>query len=431
LHAVPAAGGTPEPITVLDAERGDINHAFPFALPGGTHVLFSIWTPDVKDRMGAVVRLSDRSVTIVARGGNNYRYAAGHLLYERGGVLYAIPFDLKMLETSGAAFAIASAIRRVNSDGFAAMEVSRNGVLVFQSGGDGELKEAVWADRAGSITPALAAPGVFTNPALSPDGRYLAVSIPVANSGYRVHVHDLEGGTKAELTSEGDSLVPLFSPDGRRVLFVSSLFDDYVIAQGSVDGSTELEVVVDTEQYAGPTDWSPDGRTLLYDKLTVGGNRDIWSWTEGEGEPRPVAGNGAMESGATFSPDGRWIVYTSNTTGANQLYVVPAGEQGAPRQISDMIVDAARWSPAGGEIFIARADGIWSLPVETEPDLRVGAPVKLFQVEGQRRGDDARPEFDVTADGQRFILLRYADLDPEQLQIQVIQNLPELLRRGR
>ena len=71
-----------------------------------------------------------------------------------------------------------------------------------------------------------------------------------------------------------------------------------------------------------------------------------------------------------------------------------------------------------------------SLPVETEPDLRVGTPVKLFQVEGQRRGDDARPEFDVTADGQRFILLRYADLDPEQLQIHVIQNLPELLRRG-
>ena len=430
LYVVPEAGGEPEPLTSLDTARGDITHIYPSALPGGTHVLFSIWAPDIDARMAAVVRLSDRKVTIVARGGNSYRYAAGHLLFERGGVLSAMPFDLETLSVTGDAYALMSDLQRISADGFAAFAVSNNGVLVLRKGHDGTLKEALWVDRQGNVEPALTEPGLFTNPALSPGGQLLAVATPVDNSGYRVFVYDLEGGTRTELTPAGDNLIPVFSPDGQRVLFVSSLFDDYVIAQAAVDGSMPLQVVVDTTQYAGPTDWSPDGRSLVYDKSDPNGNKDIWMLTEGASEPRAVANTGASESGATFSPDGRWLAYTSDVAGRKELYLVRADGQGAARQITRLGIHAARWSPAGGEIFIEKDEGIWSLPVETEPALRVGTPVRLFDLPGKRwSADDSRAEFDVTGDGRRFVVVRAVESSLDERRIYLIQNLPELLRR--
>jgi len=429
LMIVPATGGRPQPLTELEGERGDISHLFPFAMPGGTHVLFSIWMPEADDRLAAVVRLADRQVTIVARGGNFYRYVAGHLLYERRGVLFALPFDSDALEVTGQPVAITGRLQRINADGFAAFSVSANGMLAFQHGRDGQLRQALWVDRDGHTEPALNEPGPFSNPALSADGRLLAMAVPVEDSGYRVQVYDLAGGTRVELTPKGDNLVPLFSPDSRDVLYVSSAFDDYVIARAAVDGSTPPEVAIDTTGYAGPTDWSPDGRSLVFDMQDPEGNSAIWILTEGEAEPRRIADTPALESGATFSPDGHWIVYASDATGRRELYLVPADGQAAPRQITQSGVGGARWSPAGGEIFIERQEALWSLPIETQPSLRVGTPARLFNLPRKKSINDARPEFDVTPDGQRFIMLQDLEPDPEFLTIQVIQNLPELIRR--
>ena len=428
LSIVPDTGGKPERLTTLDRERGDVAHLRPAALPGGTHVLFSIWTPELETRMAAIVRLADGSVEVVARGGNHYRYADGHLLYERSGVLFAVPFDLAARKTTRAGFPITEKIQTMSADGFASFAVSEDGTLALQKGGDGFLKEAVWVDRRGNAVRALPEPGLFINPALSPDGRLLAMATNISGS-FRIRVYDLDGGTQTELTPGGDNLIPLFSPDSRSVLFISSLFDDYVIARAYVDGPSRLEVVVDTDQYGGPNAWSPDGRTLAYSRAQPGGNFDVWVKTEGEAAPRAIAATPDMEVGASFSPDGRWLAYTSDATGTNELYLTSADGRETSRQITQLGVEAARWSPAGGEIFIERLDEIWSLPVATDPDLRVGTPVKLFSLPGKRSSQDYSPEFDVTADGKRFLTIRYLEPDPEQFHIHVIQNLPELLRQ--
>ncbi len=135
-----------------------------------------------------------------------------------------------------------------------------------------------------------------------------------------------------------------------------------------------------------------------------------------------------MESGATFSPDGKWLAYISNATGDRQLYLVPADGNGAARQVTRDGINAARWNPAGGEILIGRLGSIWSLPVATQPSLKVGTAVKLFDMPGMKRAVDSRPEFDIAPDG-RILLLRFAELDLKRVQIHVIQNLPELLRQ--
>ena len=427
LLALPIAGGQPMPLTTLDRQRGDVSHVYPYALPGGRKVLFTIWTPAIADRMAAVVGIDDGQVQIVARGGNHYGYTDGHLLFERNGVLYAQRLDLGSLEVSGSAVVIVSGLQRKSVDGYAQYSVSQTGVLAFQQGSDGEPAEALWVDREGNTQLALPGSENLTDVALSSDGTMLAAAKPEENSGYQVQVFDLAGGTRTRLTHGGDNLVPLFSPDGKRVLFVSSLFDNYVIAEATVDGSTPPAVAVDTRNFGGPTDWSPDGTQLVYDRNDDNGVNDIWI-TDFKTPPRVVMAMPANESGATFSPDGKWLAYTSDATGSRQLYVVSADGSGAPRQVTQDGTSSARWSRLGGEIIMQRDEQVWSLPVSTSPTLRVGTAVRLFDLPGMKQGDAGRREFSIAPDG-RFLILRYEKLSPERSRIHVIQNLPELLRR--
>ena len=428
LRVVSVTGGTPVQLTELGRTRGDVAHIYPVALPGGRHVLFSIWQANSEERLAAVVTLSDRTVKIVARGGNRYAYADRQLYFERRGVLFAQPFDLATLETTGKAIAIADNIRRVSADGYAAFGVSANGVLALMRGLDGEPKEVLWVDRDGNTTPALSGCGSFFNPALSPDGRLLALANTVENGGYRVSVHDLAAGTRTEITPDGDNLNPLFTRDGKNLLFISSAFGEYVIASAAVDGSSPPEIFHNTVTYGGPTDWSTDGRRLLFD-LQGAGSMDIWMLTAGEDALRPIAVTEATESGATFAPDGEWIAFVSQASGSPEVYIVPADRGASPRRVTQLGVDAAKWSPAGGEILLQKGAAVWALPVQTEPELKVGTPHQLFEVAGIRGPDNHRAEFAVTADGQRFLVLRILEMESRFAHIEIIQNLTELLRR--
>lgn len=156
---------------------------------------------------------------------------------------------------------------------------------------------------------------------------------------------------------------------------------------------------------------------------------DIWMLTAGEDAPRPIATTEANESGATFSPDGRWIAFVSEASDTPEVYIVPADGGATPRQLTQSGVEAAKWSPAGGEIFLQKGDGVWSLPVQTEPVLKVGTPEQLFEVPGMGHPDEHRVEFGVTADGQRFLVLGFVEPEVRFAHIEIIQNLPELLRR--
>ena len=429
LSLVPAKGGDAVPLTEVDTERGDVSHVYPQALRGHDAVLFSIWAVQSEDRLAAVVSLTDRSVKVVARGGNYYRQAGQHLFFERSGVLYAQRFDLQTLETEGDAFAIADNLARVNADGHAVYDVSENGVLAYQMGIDGEPKRALWVDREGNTSLAIPGSGLFTNPTLSADDRLLALAVPAENSGYRVHVHDLEGGTRTEITRVGDNLSPVFTPDSKTVMYISSQADGYVVATAAVDGSTEPTERLRTGDYGGPTDVSSDGRSLVFDLLVPGNDRDVYIHTEGDAAPRPVVSTTAFESGGTFSADGEWISYVSDASGRGEVYVVPTTGAASPRQVTEFGVDSSLWSPVGDEIFLRRNNEFWVLPIQTEPALRVGIAERLFDVQNVRASEDARAEFAVSADGQRILLLQFTEPDDRFRKIEIIQNLPELLRR--
>jgi len=429
LSSVPASGGDAVPLTEVDAERGDVSHIYPQALPGGDAVLFSIWAVQTEDRLAAVVSLTDRSVKIVARGGNYYRQAAQHLFFERSGVLYAQRFNLRTLETEGDAFAIADNLARVNADGHAVYDVSEAGVLAYQMGIDGEPKRALWVDREGNTSLAIAGSGLFTTPALSADDRLVALAVPAENSGYRLHVHDLEGGTRTEITRVGDNLSPVFTPDGKTVIYISSQADGYVVASAAIDGSTEPTARLRTGDYGAPTDVSPDGRSLVFDLQVPGNESDVYIHTDGDVEPRPVVSTTAFESGGTFSVDGEWISYVSDASGRREVYVVPASGAASPRQVTEFGVESSLWSPVGDEIFLQRNNEFWVLPIQTEPALRVGTAEKLFEVQNLRPGENARAEFAVSADGQRILVLQYTESEDRFRKIEIIQNLPELLRR--
>src|SRR6185295_6607815 len=152
LFRVPAAGGTPQPVTQVTLKDQDRGHIWPEFLPDGKSILFTIFTGGSSEEyLIAVESLATGQRKVLIKGGTFGRYAAsGHILYTRGGTLFAVPFDAAKLEVRGAAYPVAEGISQ-NTNGAAGYALSKNGTLLYATGGMAlPERSLVWVDRQGT-----------------------------------------------------------------------------------------------------------------------------------------------------------------------------------------------------------------------------------------------------------------------------------------
>jgi len=403
LAAVPAAGGSVTTVVTADATTKQAFLTWPDFLPDGRHFLFYA-SSAVPERSGVYVgSLDSKETKQILTTDIQAKYAEpGYLLFPRGDTLMAQPFDASRLETSGEPVAIADGVWFARTAHHASFSVSKTGTLAYVNASQWD-RQLVWFDRGGRARGSVEPPARDANgtPQLSADGARVAVARGEYGAG-DIWILDATHGTPSRVTfsPEGHGL-PVFSGDGRRLLFQTG---PQVIVKDLITGS---ENVVIEEQPRSVADWSRDGRFLLFARARLGA--DVWAVDlKGDRRPFPYLETAANETQAQLSPDGRWVAYTSNESGRDEVYVQRFPMPGSKRQISSAGGAMPRWRRDGKELFYLAADQfLTAVPIRSEGAFEVGPDIKLFRTRLVVQGSESSglaTAYDASPDGQRFLL---------------------------
>ena len=428
---VARAGAEAVDLTHMNVEAREQAHLWPEVLPGNRAVLFTIWTgaPTWDEEQLAVANLETGQHTVVLRGGTSGRYAAsGHVVFWRGNALMAAPFDLEALTVRGEPVKVVPDVRLRISNGGAHFALSQTGTLAYVTGGLDTFAESFIAERSGRQVARLDETVSTGNPAFSPDGKRVALTL-YRGGTFGVGVYDLERRLLTPVALAGDSAYPIWTRDGDRVTFLSNAGGRYNYYSMRFDGGGTPEPLFSTDQgfSAVRSAWSPDGRQFVYAKAGGKTGLDIWTHSPGEqATPRPLINTAANESFPSFSPDGRFIAYQSDESGAVEVYVRPFPQVDTRRElISRSGGTAPRWSRDGTEILYLSEKGIMSVPVaygrgETSSPLP-GQPSVALAMTGLS-------SFDVSPDGRTFAIER-VPVEKAAREIHVVVNWFEELKR--
>ena len=432
LFRVSGGGGQPEALTTLNAEQGESGHQWPSIIPGANAVLFVI-VADSAAATGqlAMLDLETRGVTRLGLAGTGPRYVStGHLVYAaEDGSVRAVRFDPTQPETTGSPVPVLDGVW-VTGFGAAYFSISDTGRLVYVPGVDGgdPAPALVWVDRDGTVERIETIPG-GTTPRLSPEGGRVLLE-----ADGDLWIYDVVSGRASRVTRDGESVRGTWDSTGARVAYSSSRGGSQQVWVEPADASGEPRQGTDLEGGRVHVDsWSRDGRTLVVHQHTGGPIKLLTLPMDGAtAEPAVFLEREFSTLGAVFSPDGRYVAYHSQETGQGEIYIRPYPGPGGQQTASVGGGQQPVWA-ANGELFYRDLTGerMLLVAVTTEPSLVVGTPRQLFQGRFYNLlpGGSPRPQYDVTADGQRFLMVE-AGTAESRPQINVVLNwTQELLER--
>ncbi|MBI4479873.1 MAG: protein kinase [Acidobacteria bacterium] len=440
FQEVSAEGGSSKQITTLDRPKGERALAYPEFLPGGKTLLYSIGTTPSADE-GQIVaqRLDTGERRVLIQGGSQARYVpTGHLIYTRAGTLLAVPFDPKRLETTGRPVTVLEGLMSTSS-GASRFAVSQTGTLAYVPGTVQQgtrLRTLVWVDRKGAETPLPAPPNDYSRPQLSPDGSKLALQLN-GETISDIWIYDLTRDTLTRLTFEGNNIIPVWSPDSKRVAFRSNKDGQSSIYWKLADGSGGEERLTSGEFQESPGSFSPDGRTLAFTRFDVKNGVGLWTLPlEGERKPQVLLDSSFNEATPKISPDGRWLAYLSDESGRIEVYVRPFPGPGGMWQISTEGGAEAEWSPKGNELLFrtgAQRERLMAVDILAQAGFASGKPRVVIEgsyASGLALGNLV-PFYSIARDGQRFLMIKdkEAPKSTAPTQINVVLNWFEELKQ--
>jgi serine/threonine protein kinase len=400
LYRVPAAGGIPTTVTTLNLAK-EFSHRWPQFLPDGHRFLYLI--PGKGIYVGSLD--SKESWRFFDAGSGVEHVPPGYLLFIRDEMLMAQAFDANQVRLRGEPFPIAE--QAVSGIARGHFSTSENGVLAYRS--TRAVTELVWFDRAGKELGSLGPPGEYSNPRLSPDGKSVVVErLDPQTRKDDLWLIDSSRGIFSRFTfdTSGD-FSPLYSPDGSRIVFASNRAGSEDLYQKASSGTGKEEVIFKSSQAIYPTDWSRDGRFIVYSSPGPKGDLDMWVLPLfGDGKPLPYLQREFDETSGQFSPDGRWMAYVSNETGRNEVYVQSLPTTGGKRQVSSDGGSQPRWRGDGKELFYLAADRkLMAVAVRGGTSLETAVPRALFETRLDTSSfHGVKNNYVVTADAQRFLI---------------------------
>jgi serine/threonine-protein kinase len=439
---VPATGGEPRPLFTAESAKGDRAYWLPHLLPGGKGVLFSVWTPEMDsydDGSFAVQPLPAGPRKILVEGGHKPVYSpSGHLVYARAGQLLAAPFDLTRLAVTGPPVPVLDGVLMNHANGSTHFSLSANGSLAYVPGGAVAVgRRLVWVDRQGKATPLSSPARRYLHPRISPDGRKIAVETEGPN--HDLWTYEPERDLLTRMSFDGTSHWPLWTPDGKRLTFRNWRTGDFTMWWMPADrsGPEERLTMIGVRQSAAS--WSPDGRVVAFNQVSPDTSGDVYVLEmDAERKPRPLVQTKFNEGSPRFSPDGRYLAYASNESGRMEVFVTPYPGPGAKIQIStDGGADPA-WRGNGGELYYRNGDRMMVVGVTTQPSFRADKPRVLWEGRYNHGLNSScgapgpsSSNYDVTADGQRFLMVAEGEQDVPATRIHVVLNWTEELKKPR
>jgi eukaryotic-like serine/threonine-protein kinase len=424
LTRVSSSGGTPQAIPIGGIQAPDVE-----VLPDGKWLLYSTGqtsNPDYHEIRAVSVETGKGSVLI--QGGSNPRYLpSGHLVFTRAANLMAAPFDLETRTVTGPAVAVMEGVKS-EMYGNSQFSFSNNGTLAYVAGAAGWIGKPVWVDRQGKISQIPLSTQCYGTFKLSPDGKRLAIQVASATDD--IWIYEFERGTFLRLTLNGSNIGPVWSPDGKYIVFASFRDGKHGLFQKAADGSGTEERLTTTspDTFQSAESWSADGKALVYGEWSATDQGDIWILPlEGERKPQPFLRTPFSEFFSSFSPDGHWIVYTSDESGRYEVYVRPYPGPGGKYQVSNEGGEEPVWSLNGQELFYRNGEKWMVASVDTKSDFHSQTPRLLFENNFLNvPGLSHYP----SSDGQRQVMIQPIGQDANPKQINLVLNwFEELTQR--
>ncbi len=365
IQRVPAVGGDPVNVT-----RTKGIQRLPVFLPDGQHFLYLsreaaaeasgifVSSLDGSENRRILPDVSGMIFAPPARGEHS-----GHLLFVRENTMMAAPFDPVRAEISGAVFPVADGISLGTPNSYLPATVSDNGLLIYVSGGiAGSTNQIGRYDRSGKPLGAVGTMGAVFDPSLSPTEKLVAFSRGSGAAAADLWIHDLDRGTESPLTNDSSSNAsPVWSPQSDRVVFGSNRNGVYNLFEKTAGGGGQDRLLLANNAADMPSQWSPDGRYIVYCEFDPKNKRDLWVLPlEGSAEERkpiPFLRTLSDESMGQLSPDNHWMAFVSDQSGRREVYVRPFPLVPGEWPVSTAGGQAPRWSHDGNELFFVGADG--------------------------------------------------------------------------
>jgi Tol biopolymer transport system component len=429
LYHVPATGGTPVRVAVDDLVGESAIRKAPRILADGRHFIYH-----ATGRDGGAVYLgsldSPKTKRLVDSEYPALVSSSDEVLFVRGTALMAQHFNPATFVNEGEARLVAPDVAPGTLNSPARFSISRNGVLAFIKTRGGRLGQLTWFDRSGRAVSAITQPagGEYLNPAISPDGTQVAVNRMDPQTGnWDVWIIDLARNVPSRVTFDrAQDSDPVWSPDSREIIFASNREGRAALYRKTVAGtkSEELLVSVGSTVALIPSDWSADGRMLVYSMWARAAGGQIWALPlVGDRKPILVVNADLSASGGRLSPDGKWIAYTSSQTGKFQVYVQRFLESGERQQISQSGGAHPRWSADGRTlVYWVPSGGLASVDVRVKGEqFSAGVPKDVITANIPTLAD-GRTHWDMTRGGRRFLVRQPLTSQPPA--ITVLLNWP-------
>jgi Tol biopolymer transport system component len=430
FYRVPATGGKPIPVLKLDEgkfERGDL---WPQFLPDGKHFVFYLQT-DLTETSGVyAASLDGTEYKKLFASQTNAVYSSGYLLFINERNLMAQQFDPGKLEIIDTPSMLGSDIGALRSLSLAPISVSNTGVLVYQGVGK-PVHQVVWLDRAGRQLAAVGEPSEYGPPRISPNGdRAVLAKIDPGGKSAHLWLADMNGGMTQLDNGPLHEGAPVWSPDGTRIAyFVRQSDQNYDLYQRVAQAGSKPELLYKSSAKTYPTDWSHDGKYLMFYKDEPGTRLDIWGFSMAEKRAAPIVNTVYTEAFATISPNGKWMAFQSDHSGRNEIYVqFFDGLIGGTRKMWQISSGGGlpRWRGDSAELFYMTSDGrVMAVSFrENNGEVQTGTPVKLFQTRPLPKTWNL---YDVSSDGQRFVVTLPLEWT-SSVPITVVTNWAEKLK---
>jgi serine/threonine protein kinase len=406
IAAAPASGGKRHVVI----PGGDQVATSPASLPDGKHFLFTKLRGSSEPDAVYVATLDGKEQKRVLAGvySNAAYVAPGWILYSRDGDLRAQRFDLGKLEVSGDPIRLADHVQ-YDADSKSAFFTVSNGTLIYAEGEGAGKTQLVWVGRDGKELGALAPPAMYYSPRVSHDGKRVGVDISDDQTAKGdIWMFDLVRNTSTRVTFDPvNESAPTFSPDDKQIAMVSEKLGNIDLFRRASSGAGTEEQLVANTSFKIPLSISPDGRWLAFVSSERGTSQwDLLVVDLTTKAVKPLLNTRFNEWGANFSPDGKWIAYSSDETGKQEVYVQQFPESNGKIIVSRGGGQSPRWRGDGRELYYISPDRrMMAVPITYTPQFDSGLPQPLF-ADVDLRDLPVTAQYDVSADGQRFLLNR-------------------------
>jgi eukaryotic-like serine/threonine-protein kinase len=449
----------------LNTQKREFTHRHAQVLPGGKAIIFTVVSAGMETYNDARIELQvldTKQRKILVQNGFGARYSpSGHMVYANAGSLYAVPFKLNTLEVTGLPVKVIDGVQMSTNTGAADFDVSAAGDLAYVPGvAEGGERTLVWVDRKGNGEAVPLPPRSYLFPRISPDGTSIVVEVEGAT--HNLYSYDLARTVLTQLTTDGLSHAPLWTPDGQNICYRSWKAGTMTMWSMPADQSRQGERLTTVGARQSAVSVSPDGRYLAYNQMaeptpgsgmagggmaeegnggesSMGTGTDIWilPLQGADRTPRAFKQSTFDEASAKFSPDGKWVAYCTNRTGRSEVYVEPWPGPGMRIQLSSDGGTDPLFSRDGREIFYRNGDRMMIVPVTMGGQFSAGPPAVLWTGHySLGLSSSCGPpgvssaNYDVSADGQRFLMIKDQDEDAGSTSLIVVLHWADELTRA-